>query len=410
MFRLFSAGLIANLLYVVSGALKQYFIAAQLPVSSVGIYGTWVAQASLLLVLIPFPSYLNVLIKGFSAAPDDHATREGLIAEVVRELKYLAFAMGGILTCALVINIAIGKASHTLAALVLLLTAQYVALTADILLRMRQSHGRFALFMATRNLPSLLVIIVFGLRSPIAVVIAELIGAILIGGFVYSSRSLRVENPRLPALQSFNKEQATLWMARLGQYVNTSLLRLLVPFLYGANDTGLFFFACIAQIPCALFLSVTTQLFGHALARMKQGDYRDFARIQVWFFAPNAVYIVAVAMLLPYWPALTTHVPKLIQYQGVGRLILAVSLYSAVLSSDCTEYLLRSRGMSNILLRYNLSSVSIQIVCLGIGAGAKLSIESTIMVCAVAAAVVLMTFSAFTFRRVLKMPAAVQSG
>ena len=407
MLKLFSAGLIANLLYVISGALKQYFIAAQLPVAGVGVYGAWVAQASLLLLLIPFPAYLNVLIQGFSAAPEDHVSRVGLIAAVTRELRYLAYGATSLLACVLLYDLAVGRARDTAAALVLLIIVQYVTMTSDILLRMRQAHGRFALFMATRNLPSLLAIIVFGLHSPMALVAAELFSALLIGWFVFRSRTLRAAQPAVPVRSTFNKEQSTLWLARVGQYVNSSLLRLSVPFLFGAHDTGLFFFACIAQIPCALFLSVSTQLFGHALARMKQGNYRGIFRIQLWFLAPNAAYIAMVALLVPYWPILTIHVPKLTQYAGIGQLLLAVSLYSAVLSSDCTEFLLRSRGMSHILLRYNLCSVFTQIVCLCVGFVGKFSTESTIKLCAAAAGAVLAAFSVYSFRRVLQTPAAV---
>jgi len=408
MLKLFSAGLIANLLYVVSGALKQYFIAAQLPVADVGVYGAWTTQAALLLVLVPFPAYLDVLIRGFSAAPDDDATRAGLISGVARELRYLATGAAAILACALLYNLISGHLHQSPATLLLLLVAQYISLVSDILLRMRQARGRFALFMATRNLPSLFAIVAFGLRTPVALVGAEIASALLIGSFVYRSRTLRVMHPMpsRPVRPVFHKEQATLWLARLGQYVNASLLRLIVPFVFTAHETGLFFFACIAQIPCSLFLSVTTQLFGHALARMKSGEYAAIGRIQLWFLAPNAAYVAGIALLVPYWPTLIAHVPKLTQYAGVGPLLFAVCLYSGVLSSDCTEYLLRSRGLSRVLLRYNLCSVIFQVLCLGAGALAHWRIERTISVCAVAAGAVLAGFSGYSFRRVLRAPVA----
>jgi hypothetical protein len=411
--KLFSAGLIANLVYVISGALKQYFIAAQLPVAAVGIYGAWVAQAALLLVLIPFPAYLEVLIKGFSTSPGDQGTGRLLTSAVMRELRLLALVAGAGLILALLFDVIAGELHQTAAALLLLLLAQYISLTSDILLRMRQAHLRFALFMATRNLPSLAAIILFGLRSPFAIVAAELGTALCVGWFVYSSRPLRqpaaVRTP-LPRIRVY-REQLTLWLARLGQYVNASLLRLIVPFAFGAHDTGLFFFACIAQIPCSLFLSVTTQLFGHALARMKQGDYGAIARIQLWFLTPNVLYAVAVALLVPYWPVLIEYVPKLQQYRGVGPLIFAVALYSAVLSSDCTEYLLRSRGLSRILLRYNICSVLVQIGCLAAGTLEHMPIERTIILCAVAAAAVLAVFSGYSFRRVVwRAPEGTHAG
>jgi hypothetical protein len=401
--KLFSAGLIANLVYVVSGALKQYFIAAQLPVAGVGAYGAWVAQASLLLVLIPFPAYLEVLIRGFSTAVDDHDTGSVLMAGVTRELRFLAMVAAGIVACAVLYDFLDGKFHPTAAALLLLLVAQYILLIADIGLRMRQAYQRFALFMAMRNVPSLAAIIVFGLRSPFAIVVTELSSALIIGWFVYRSKPLRASHAAGADLPRpvIHREQIMLWLARLGQYVNNSLLKLIVPFTFGAHDTGLFFFACIAQIPCSLFLSVTTQLFGHALARMKHGETAAIMRIQLWFLAPNVLYGSAVALLVPYWPTVISYVPKLQQYAGVGPLILAVSLYSAVLSSDCTEYLLRSRGLSRILLRYNVCSVLVQIGCLAAGMLEHLSIEHTIMLCAAAAAAVLALFSTYSFNRVL---------
>jgi hypothetical protein len=401
--KLFSLGLIANLVYVISGALKQYFIAAQLPVASVGVYGAWVAQAALLLVLVPFPSYLNVLIGGFSSAPDDQDTGNKLVAGVIQELKFLVLLGGMVIVCALGFDLLDGKFHPTASALLLLLLAQYISITADIFLRMRRAHQRFALFMATRNLPSLAVIVLFGLTVPLAIVAAELLSSLITGWFVYRSKPLRRIHPALPqpARVAFSREHATLWLARLGQYVNSSLLRLVVPFAFAAHDTGLFFFASIAQIPCSLFLSVTTQLFGHSLARMKQREYTSIARIQLWFLAPNALYVVALALVIPYWSALIQYVPRLTQYSGVGPLVFSVALYSAVLSSDCTEYLLRSRGLSRILLSYNVCSVIVQIACLAYGTLEKMTIERTIILCAGAAFSVLAGFSMYSFRRVL---------
>ena len=406
MLKLFSLGLIANLVYVVSGALKQYFIAAQLPVASVGVYGAWVAQASLLLVLVPFPAYLDVLIRGFSTAPDDHDTGSLLVAGVIRELRILVLLGGVVIAFALGLDLLEGYFHPTASALLLLLLAQYISLTADILLRMRRAHQRFALFMATRNLPSLAVIVVLGLTVPMAIVGAEFLSALITGWFVYKSNPLRGIHPgpiKIPR-QTVGREQATLWLARLGQYVNSSLLRLVVPFTFGAHETGLFFFASIAQIPCSLFLSVTTQLFGHSLARIKHGEYSNIARIQLWFLAPNVLYVVALVLIVPYWPVLIGYVPRLHQYSGVGSLVFAVALYSAVLSSDCTEYLLRSRGLSRILLSYNVCSVLVQIACLSFGTLEKMTIERTIMLCAAAAFSVLAAFSTYSFRRVLGRP------
>lgn len=399
--RLFSVGLAANLAYVASGVVKQYLIAAQLAVVDVGRYGSWTAQAALLLVLLPFPAYLSVLIRGFSASSDDDAVRSRLMADVRQERHVLALMTALVLVGTLAYSSVKHHLVATPVALALLLLAQYVGLTADITLRMHRAHGRLAVFMAVRNVPSLLLIATLGLQSPVLIAVAELLSAALTGwlarrGATFHSDQARRWRPTL------DKEQATLWSARLFQYLNASLLRLLVPFLFAAHETGLFFFACIAQIPSSLFLSVTTQIFGHALARMQRGEYRAIAVIQGLFVLPNLVYVAGLAVLVPHWADLITMLPRLTQYAGVGSLVLAVALYSAVLASDCQEYLLRSRGLSRVLLLYNVSSILIQIACLALGYLKHMTIEATIMLCAAAAAAVLLLFSAYSFRLVIR--------
>jgi hypothetical protein len=404
MLKLFSVGLFANVVYVLSGAAKQYFIAAQLPVADVGVYGTWVAQASLLLVVVPLPAYLDVLIKGFSATLDDQASRHRLFRNVIRELQYVVLGSTAILACVLLYSAVAFESGSAPIALLLLLVAQYVSLTADISLRMCRAHQLYAVFLAARNLPSLVVIVAFGLQSAMAIVIVELLSGLLTGWFVYRSRVLRPAWSAQPHGNAVGVrgEQATLWLARLVQYVNAALLRLTVPFVFGAHETGLFFFACIAQIPSSLFLSVTTQLFGHSLAQMQPGGYRAVARIQLWFLAPNALYALGIAALTPYWSSLIDRIPTLAQYAGIGSLVFAVALYSSVLASDCQEYLLRSRGFSRILLQYNASSIAAQIACLGYCTVKGYSIHRTIVLSAVAAGAVLIVFTGYSFRRVLQ--------
>jgi hypothetical protein len=157
----------------------------------------------------------------------------------------------------------------------------------------------------------------------------------------------------------------------------------------------------VAQIPASLFLSVTTQLFGHSLARIQPGEYGKIFRIQSFFALPNLVYFTIIACLVPYWSQLMQLIPGLGRYGSVGALVFAVALYSGILASDCTEYLLRSRGLSRILLQYNLCSILGQILVLGSCAYFRPPIEVTIIFCAVMAAVVLVCFSTYSFRLVL---------
>lgn len=408
MLKLFSVGLAANLVYVITGALKQYFIAAQLAVADVGVYGAWVAQASLLVVLVPLPAYLELLIRGFSAPSDAYSLRGSLVSGVLREFRRIAGVTGVLLLFLLAAAAFFGIGSiSTVMVLLVLLTAQYLGQIGDISLRMYQAHQRYAMFLALRNLPSLVLIIGLNLESPMAIVAVELLAALVVGVLAFRTRPLRSRDRSLPPPSTtlgVRGERATLWLARLVQYVNASLLKLVVPFIFAAHDTGLFFFACVAQIPASLFMSVTTQLFGHELARIQPGDYHAIFRIQLYFVLPNLLYIIGIACLVPYWSRLMALIPGLDSYAGVGALVFAVALYSSTLSSDCTEYLLRSRGLSRILLHYNLSSILGQIVVFTSCAYLRLPIEVTIISCAVTAAVVLACFSTYSFRLVLGGP------
>jgi hypothetical protein len=405
MLRLFSAGLVATLLYVLSGVAKQYLIAAQLPVADVGFYGTWVARASLLQVLIPFPAYLDVLIRGFAPAADERLNQRMLAFGVRRELLLLTVLSLGVIGVLLVHGLLTHSLNEAVVALLLLLFAQYVNSTGDIMLRMIRAHGRFAMFMALRNLPGLVLIAALGVRSALAVVLTDVTAAVLIWWFVHRSKPFRGELPvAAPAvLHELPKEQITLWLARLFQYVSSSLLRIGVPLVFAAHETGLFFFACIAQTPTAVFLSVGNQLFGHDLARLKQGEVHRFLRIQLWFAAPNILYMVAIAILVPYWNWVIGHVPSLMKYQDIGPLVFAVALYSAVLSSDCQEFLLRSRGLSIVLLRYNLCSIIVQCLCLLAVFAMHLAPAATITLCAGMLAINLVAFTSYSFLKVVRV-------
>lgn len=404
MLKLFSVGLTANLVYVSTGALKQFFIATQLAVPDVGIYGAWVAQASLLVVLVPMPAYLELLLRGFSAPPDAHQLRGSLVSGVLREFR-LVIGIVALLLVLLSMAAVVGFGPPEFAfALLLLLAAQYLGQIGDISLRMYQAHQRYAAFLAVRNVPSLVLIVGLKLTSPMSIVAVELLSALVVGALAFGARPIR-DRARTHVARgariAFRSEGATLWLARLVQYVNSSLLRLVVPLAFGAHETGLFFFACLAQIPASLFLSVTTQLFGHSLARINAGQFREIVRIQWYFVLPNLLYIVGVAALLPFWPRLMALIPGLDPYTEVGLLVFAVALYSSILSSDCTEYLLRSRGLSRVLLQYNLCSILGQVLVLAGSALLQASIELTIVACAVSAALVLAGFSTYSFRLVL---------
>src|SRR5690606_2504293 len=139
--------LTANLVYVSTGALKQFFIATQLAVPDVGIYGAWVAQASLLLVLVPMPAYLELLLRGFSAPPDAHQLRGSLVSGVLREFR-LVIGIVALLLVLLFMAAVVGFGPPEFAfALLLLLAAQYLGQIGDISLRMYQAHQRYAAFL-----------------------------------------------------------------------------------------------------------------------------------------------------------------------------------------------------------------------------------------------------------------------
>jgi hypothetical protein len=404
--KLFSAGLLANLLYVISGVAKQYLIATQLSVDDFGIYGAWVTQASILLVALPFPAYLNVLIKGFSASPDDQAMRQSLMADVKREQIFLGLLVTLILIVMLTYAIWTDQLLRMPIALLLLLVAQYLGVTSDITLRMFESHQWLAAFMAVRNLPSIALIVLLGLRSPLTIAIVEVTSALFVGWLVYRSKPLRNDgngsnSRRRPTLQ---REQATLWMARLIQYMNSSLLRFVIPLSFQPHEIGVFFFACIAQIPCSLFLSVANQLFGPTLARLNPGDYRTFVRVQTWFIVPNLMYVITVALVVPHWSSLTVYVSSLSKYRDAGIMIFMVALYSAVLTSDCQEFLLRGRGMSKFLLQYSACSIVTQIGCLAVASYMEFSLSYTIALCAGMALTILSVSTGLSFRRVVYLP------
>jgi hypothetical protein len=287
--------------------------------------------------------------------------------------------------------------------LVLLLLVQYATAAVDLALRMQQAHRRLALFMAVRNLPAVLMLAMLKVDAPLQVVLVDFVTALVVVMMMLRSRELRVPAvlKRRALRWRLDREQLTLWLARLAQFGNSSLLRVLIPLLYGGYETGLFFFALIAQLPCSLFLSVTTQLHGHTLARLQPGDWRTLWRTQAQFALPNALYAGACALLIPYWPQALGHLPSLAKYADAGVLVLAAVCYGAVLASDAQEYLLRSRGLSRVLLAYGVVSVLVQLALVLSCAHRHFPLPDTLFACAIAQAIVLTAFSTYSFKRVI---------
>jgi hypothetical protein len=401
--RIFASGFAANMVFVATGLFKQYLVASSLTVADFGAYGSLVAIASLLLVLIPFPTYLNVMIRGFSAPARAFGTRKNLILAARHEIAALA-ALG--LACIVALSayaLLVHWPDRRAWPLVLLLFVQYITACLDLLLRMQQAHRRLALFMVVRNIPAVALLFVVAPRSPLNVAAIDFATALMVAGYFLASPELRIRAVLRPRRMRWRleKEQLTLWLARLTQFSNSSLLRLLVPLAYGAHETGLFFFALIAQLPCSLFLSVTTQLYGHTLARLPRGDWATLWRTQGFFLLPNLVYAASAALLLQHWAPAIARVPSLAKYADAGPLVLAVVVYSTVLASDCQEYLLRARGLSRVLLMFSASSVVTQLVAVGAATQLAFGLRETIYLCAAMQAVALAGFSTYSFKRVV---------
>ena len=406
MLRVFATGLAANGLFVISGLAKQYVVAGSLAVADFGAYGALVAVASLLLVLVPFPAYLDIMIRGFSAAPDAYGTRKRLVIAARTELLFLVLVAVALAAVLVAYAAVVEPPSRRIWPLLLLLLVQYSAACVDLLLRMQQAHAKLAAFMAVRNLPAVAMLLVVGATTPLQVAAVEFASAALVALVFLRSRELRVR--RILKLRwpwrRLQAEQLTLWLARLAQFGNSSMLRLAVPLVYGAHDTGLFFFALIAQLPCSLFLSVTTQIFGHTLARVQRGDWRTYLRTQTWFALPNVGYVVIMALLLPLWADAMSFVPKLTKYADAGPLVLAVVVYSAVLASDGQEYLLRARGLSRVLLVFSATSGLLQLAAVALAWRSSMSLVQTVYLCAAVQAVTLAAFSTYSARLVLGRP------
>lgn len=403
MLRVFASSLAANIAFVLSALLKQYLLAGALSVVDFGTYGSMVALTSLLLVLVPFPAYLNVLINGFSASAGAFGTRKRLVLAARLEIILLACLVLVTSTMLGIYGMLVSTPDPRTWALPLLLLAQYMITCLDILLRMQQAHRRIAFFMTVRNVPAIILLITIAPSSPLYVVLIDFITAILVSGYFLQSPPLRIKK-KLNFLKygwRFTREQIVLWLARLTQFGNSSLLRVLIPLLYSAHDTGLFFFALIAQLPCSLFLSVTTQLYGHTLARLQIGDWSKLLQTQASFIFPNLLYAAIAGVALQYWEPIITHIPKLAKYAEADPLIFSIIVYGAVLSSDCQEYLLRSRGFSNILLKFSTTSVAGQIACIVISSQYNINLEKTIYMCAAVQAFMLAGSSIYSFRKVL---------
>lgn len=407
MIKIFASGLAANLVFVFSGLLKQYLIAGSLSVEDFGAYGSLLALASLLLVLMPFPTYLNVMIFGFSAPPDAFGTRKRLIIEARAEMITLTAVLLVALALVTLYGLLVTEVNSLIGPVLLLLLAQYLVGCLDLLLRMQQAHSHIALFMMLRNVPAIVLLLSFSPILPMQVAIFDCVSAVLITVWFINSRIFGTRRVPLFRLLHWriNYEQRRLWLARIAQFANSSMLRIIVPLSFGAHDIGLFFFALIAQLPCSLFLSVTTQIYGHILARLQRGDWATLFRIQISFALPNLIYVFVAAVALQFWEPVVSNIPNLAKYSDAGPLILAVVSYSAVLASDCQEYLLRSRKMSGVLLLYSTASVLAQIVCVTLGATLNISLTSIIYLCAVVQAGVLISFSFYSFKKTIGITA-----
>ena len=343
------------------------------------------------------------MIKGFSAPATAFGTRKRLIAASRTELLLLSVVAAAVCLLLALYALLVDTPDSRLWMLLPLFVVQYATACLDLLLRMQRAHSRLALFMMVRNLPSVLMLMLLHPTAPLQVVGIDFAAALFVTGFFLRSKELRIRHVlrlRWPR-KRLDKEQLTLWLARLVQFGNSSLLRLLVPLAYGLHDTGLFFFALIAQLPCSLFLSVTTQLFGHALARVKPGEWRLLLQTQAWFALPNIGYALAAVLLLPYWGLAISFVPSLAKYADAAPLVLAVVVYSTVLASDCQEYLLRARGLSRILLAFSGTSLLLQGAVVGLASWLSMSLVSTLHACAAVQALTLAAFSTYSFHRVI---------
>lgn len=403
MLRVFASSFAANVMFVLSALLKQYLLAGALSVVDFGFFGSMVALSSLLLVLVPFPAYLNVLISGFSASENAFRKRRRLLLAARLEVCLLFCLVLAASMMAALYHMLVSTIDPRIWALPLLLLAQYMMACLDILLRMQKAHKRIAFFMSVRNVPSIILLLMIAPSSPLYVVLIEFITAILVSVYFFQTAPLRLKKIlKIPKYGlRLTREKIVLWLARFTQFGNSSLLRVAIPFLYSAHETGLFFFALIAQLPCSLFLSVTTQLYGHTLARLRIGEWSKLLQTQALFIFPNLLYAVIAGMALQYWEPLIINVPKLAKYAEAGPLIFSIILYGAVLSSDCQEYLLRSRGFSHILLSLSAVSVTGQIACIFILSQYSFSLEKTILICTALQSIIILSFSIYSFKKVL---------
>lgn len=403
MFTIFAKGIISNLWFVLSGLLKQYLIASYLTVSDFGFYGSAVAIAAFLLTLLPFPAYMNVMLRGFSVKFNAIPTRARLTKAIYAETAELAFLIA--ITCMIFLFSPLFTYPLDLNVVwvLLLLLVQYLGTCLDIILRMHKSHNKIAQFMFLRNIPVIALLLICVPDSVMQIILIDFLSASLITAyFSYTSgyKFLKSRLIRFPRL-SLDGEQLKLWFARLSQLANSSILRLLVPIIFGGYESGLFFFALVAQLPCSLFLSMTTQIFGHELADHKAKNWSSLLKIQAWFILPNILYLILVIMILPFWMEITSAIPKIVKYSEAGDLILPLVLYSAILSSDCQEYLLRSRKLSHMLLFFYSTSLLLQLGVIAIGVHFNFELWLQVFCCSFVLFISLLLFTFHSFKRVI---------
>ncbi|NDI84628.1 hypothetical protein [Undibacterium crateris] len=400
MLKIFISGLGANIIFVCAGLVKQYLLAAQMSVANFGAYGTAISLASLSLLIIPFPAYLDIMVRGFSDFSKNSYLRHQLIAAVRKEILILTILVGAGFSLILGATFICTFPDQLILSISLLLLSQYIGAALDLMLRMQQAHRTLAFFMVLRNLPAIFLLMLTRVGSPLLVAGIDLIASVFMLFVFLNSNVLRVRAFEIRSRFRFflTSAERTLWFARLFQFVNSSLLRLVIPFVCGAHETGLFFFSMIAQLPCSLFLSVTTQMYGHTLASLKRGEWKSLWIIQAWFILPNLAYVIVAALFMPFWEGIAIMIPGLAKYKDAGSLIMAVIVYSSVLASDCQEYLLRTRGLAHVLLQYSLFSVCVQALVVAGVFGNLFDLIHAIYFAAFIQVVVLILFTYKTFK------------
>lgn len=402
MLRVFSLSIVANFSTVLSGLAKHYLIATHLSVGDFGVWGSLVAVAAFTVILLPVAGYLDLMLKGFSMSGSDISENQRLVRGAQLELIVLASAGVAVAIANAILSMGerpIFRAEYS--GLILLAVAQFAASSVDMQLRMQALHGRLALFQATRNLPSVALLAVLPYVSLLQIAFIDAVMT-LVMALLCMKRPIAWRPPhfrRMDFKVRFDGDHRALWFARFLQFLQGWSPRLIVPMFFGAQETGLFFFAFIAQMPCSIFLSTMTQMYGHRLGQLKANEARELYKIQGLFVVPNLVYVLTASLIFSNWSWVIDLLPGLASYRDAGAMMMAIALFGGVLASDCQEYLLRTRGYSSTLSLYASISIAVQLGCLSWGWIASMPLETVICLCAVAQTVILL----LTLRRSVRL-------